>query len=179
MVIDAAMSLLVEVTYEDLTVDAVADRAGVHRATVYRRWGDVGGLIADVFETASDDEWAPADTGSLFGDLVSINREVFDALEVESSLTRTLISASFHWDQAANALRSFWRDRYRRCEVVVDRAVVRGEVPTGTNANRVVVTATAPIYHRLVLLREPPDPAVVEDAARDAVAAARAQVLSG
>ncbi|MEU7991012.1 hypothetical protein AB0B56_39785 [Streptosporangium canum] len=37
-------------------MDAVAARAGVHRATVYRRRGDVGGLPADVFEAASDDD---------------------------------------------------------------------------------------------------------------------------
>lgn len=178
MVIDAAMSLLVEVQYDGLNMDAVAERAGVHRATVYRRWRDVGGLLADVFDAATDDEWAPADTGSLLGDLTAINREVYEALDAETSVTRALINASFQSPQAAAALREFWRDRYRRCEVVIDRAVARGEVPEGTNAHRVVVAATAPIYHRLVLLREPPDPAVVDDAARDAVAAARAQMVS-
>jgi len=179
MVIDAATSLLVDVQWENLTVDVIAERAGVHRATVYRRWGDVGGVLADVFDAAADDEWQPADTGSLLGDLTAINQEVFDALAEPSSVTRALIDASFRSEQAAGALREFWRDRYRRCAVVVERAVQRGEVPPGIDGQRVVVASTAPIYHRLVLWREPADPALVEEAARDAVAAARAQALVG
>ncbi|NIH81484.1 hypothetical protein [Amycolatopsis viridis] len=38
-------------------------------------------------------------------------------------------------------------------------------------AHRVLVMATAPLYHRLVLMGEPPDPLVVEYAVRDAVSA--------
>ncbi|MFD8532108.1 helix-turn-helix domain-containing protein [Streptosporangium canum] len=53
--LNAVRSELGEHGYDGLTVDAVAARAGVHRATVYRRWGDVGGLPADVFEAARDD----------------------------------------------------------------------------------------------------------------------------
>ena len=38
--------------YDGLSVEAVARRSGVHRATVYRRWKDVGGLLADTVEEA-------------------------------------------------------------------------------------------------------------------------------
>ncbi|NIH81488.1 TetR/AcrR family transcriptional regulator [Amycolatopsis viridis] len=173
-VLEAVTSLLVETGFDGLGIDAVAERSGVHRATVYRRWRDVGGLLADVFDAAADDDWAPADTGSLLGDLIALNREVFASLRDATSVTRALIAASFRSAPAAAALRAFWRDRYRRCAVVVSRAQARGELPDGVDAHRVLVMATAPLYHRLILMGEPPDPVMAEDAARDAVSAVTA-----
>ncbi|GAA2447483.1 TetR/AcrR family transcriptional regulator [Streptomyces macrosporus] len=173
-VLDAVRVQLVEHGYDELTVDAVAARAGVHRTTVYRRWRDVGGLLADVLDTAGDDDWRPEDTGDLEGDLAALNREVQEALTARPSVTAALIAASFRSAEAADALRRFWADRYTRCEVVVDRAVRRGEVPEGTDARRLLVAATAPLYHHLVLLRMPPDPRLPGHAARSAALAASA-----
>ena len=79
-VLDAVRAELGEHGYDGLTMDAVAARAGVHRATVYRRWGDTGGLLADVLDAAGDDDWQPPDTGSLEGDLAGLNHEIQAAL---------------------------------------------------------------------------------------------------
>ncbi|WP_031510179.1 TetR/AcrR family transcriptional regulator [Streptomyces megasporus] len=178
-VLDAVRAQLVEHGYDGLTVDAVAARAGVHRTTVYRRWRDVGGLLADVLDAAGDDDWRPEDTGGLESDLVALNREVHAALTERPSITAALIAASFRSTEAADALRRFWEDRYARCEVVVHRAVRRGEVPADTDARGLLVAATAPLYHRLVLLRTPPDPRLPEDAARAAALAAAAGAFVG
>ncbi|GAA2404444.1 TetR/AcrR family transcriptional regulator [Streptomyces glaucosporus] len=173
-VLDAVRAQLLEHGYDELTVDAVAARAGVHRTTVYRRWRDVGGLLADVLDAAGGDDWRPRDTGSLEGDLTALNREVHQALTERPSITAALIAASFRSAEAAEALRRFWDDRYARCEAVVDRAVRRGEIPAATDARRLLVAATAPLYHHLVLLRTPPDPGLPGHAARAAALAASA-----
>src|SRR5690242_17540761 len=73
-VLDAVLAELGEHGYDGLTMDAVAARADVHRTTVYRRWGDVGGLLADVLDAAGDDDWQPPDTGSLEADLAALNQ---------------------------------------------------------------------------------------------------------
>ncbi|MGB2571695.1 TetR/AcrR family transcriptional regulator [Micromonospora citrea] len=173
-VLDAVTALLVEQGYDALTVDAVADRSGVHRTTVYRRWRDVGGLLADVLAEATGDDWRPRDTGSLDGDLTAINREVHAALAGDPPLTGALIAASFRSPQAAEALRAFWADRYDRCAVIVHRAVARGEAPAGTDARALLVAATAPVYHELLLLRSGADAALAQQAARTAALAAAA-----
>lgn len=178
-VLDAVLTQLVEHGYDELTVDTVAARAGVHRTTVYRRWRDVGGLLADALDAAGGDDWQPDSTGSLEGDLTVLNREVQTALTAEPSVTAALIAASFRSDEAAHALKRFWEDRYARCEEVVDRAVRRGELPARTDARALLVAATAPIYHRLVLLRTPPDPHLPEQAARTAALAASAGAFTG
>lgn len=173
-VLDAVGPLLVEHGYDGLTVDAVAARSGVHRATVYRRWRDVGGLLADVLDAAGTDSWTPPDTGSLEEDLRVLNEEVCDALTEEPSVAKALIAASFRSEGAADALRRFWDDRYARCVPVVERAVSRGELRPPVDAHRLLVAATAPLYHQLVLFRTDPDPALPSEAAHAAVLAARA-----
>ncbi|MER7965178.1 TetR/AcrR family transcriptional regulator [Streptomyces ardesiacus] len=164
-VLVAARELLVERGYDELTMDAVAERAGVHRTTVYRRWRDVGGLLADVLDVAGGDDWRPPDTGTLEGDLVAVNAEVEAALSAEAVIA-ALIAASFRSQEAAGALRRFWEERYARCAVVVERAVRRGECPEGTCARRVLVAATAPVYQQRVLVRGGADPELGRQAAR-------------
>ena len=178
-VFDAVRTLLVEHGYDALSVDAVADRSGVHRTTVYRRWRDVGGLLADVLTEATGDEWRPPDTGSLDGDLVAINREIYTALTADPPITTALIATSFRSEQAAEALRIFWTDRYDRCAIIVQRAAERGEIPARTDPRRLLVAATAPLYHELVLLRTPASSHLAEQSARDATTAARAGAFAG
>ncbi|GAA1580234.1 TetR/AcrR family transcriptional regulator [Streptomyces globosus] len=177
-VLDAVGAVLLEAGYDGLTVDAVALRAGVHRTTVYRRWRDVGGLLADLLDAAADDTWTPPDTGSLEGDLTALNQEVYDALAAGPGLTAALIAASFRSPEAAGALSRFWEDRYARCAVLAARAAARGELgppALGPGAVRsLLVAATAPVYQELLLLRSAPDPGLPRRAARAAAAAARA-----
>lgn len=173
-VLDAVLAELAEHGYDGLTVEAVAARARVHRVTIHRRWGDVGGLLADVLDAASDDDWQPPDTGSLHEDLTALNQEIHDAMAAEPSVMAALIAASFRSAKAELAQRRLWEDRYQRCETIVSRAVHRGELPPHTNPRRLLIAATAPLYHQLVLLHAPLDPDLPRHAARTAVLAASA-----
>lgn len=177
-VVTATRDLLVEHGFDALGIDAVAERCGVHRTTVYRRWRDVGGLLADVLAEAAGDDWAPPDTGSLAGDLAAVNRELHLALTAGPPLTAALIAASFRSARAAEALRAFWDDRYARCAVIVERAVHRAEISVRTDARRLLVAATAPLYHELLLMRAPFTAEEAEAAALDTAAAARAGAYS-
>jgi len=178
-VLDAVRTQLVEHGYDSLSVDVVADRSGVHRTTVYRRWRDVGGLLADLLAEATDDEWYPPDTGTLDGDLVAMNHQIYGALTADPPITAALIAASFRSEQAAQALRTFWADRYDRCTVIVRRAAERGEIPARTDARRLLIAATAPLYHEIVLLRTPASTDLAEQAALAAATAARAGAFVG
>jgi len=156
-VLAAVDRLLTVGGYDALSVDTVADRSGVHRTTIYRRWGSVAMLLADLLALGMEDGWSPPDTGTLAGDLIAINREVQAALADDRSITTAVIAASFRSPEAADALSRFWEDRYQRCAKVVERAVTRGEVPADTDAHRLLVAATGPLYHQRVLIRRPVD----------------------
>ncbi|MFJ9038497.1 TetR/AcrR family transcriptional regulator [Streptomyces sp. NPDC102406] len=181
-VLDAVRAELAEGGHEGLTMEGVATRAGVHRATVYRRWRDVGGLLVDLIAAAGEIEWQPPDTGSLRGDLTALNQEIQQSLVVRPSFAVALMAVSFHSEQAAQAQRKLWADRYAQCAVLVERAAERGElpspVPLHTDARSLLIAATAPIYHQLVLLHDDPDPGLPERAAEAAVSAAVAGAFS-
>ncbi|WP_461712040.1 TetR/AcrR family transcriptional regulator [Streptomyces sp. DSM 41013] len=184
-VLDAVRAELAEAGPEGLTVEGVAARAGVHRTTVYRRWRDVGGLLVDVIAAAGEMDWQPPDTGSLRGDLTALNREIQESLVVRPSFAVALMAASFHSEQAARAQTRLWADRYAQCEILVERAVARGELPvrgargaTELDARSLLIAATAPVYHQVVLLRADPDPRLPERAAAAAVLAAAAGAFS-
>lgn len=192
-VLDAVRAELAENGHEGLTVEGVAARAGVHRTTVYRRWRDVGGLLVDVIDAAGETDWQPPDTGSLRGDLTALNREIQESLVVRPSFAVALMAASFHSERAARAQTRLWADRYAQCEILVERAVERGELPARTagaagatgaptdldlDARGLLIAATAPVYHQVVLLRAAPDPRLPERAATAAVLAAAAGAFS-
>jgi len=178
-VLDAVRAELAEGGHAALTMEGVAARAGVHRTTVYRRWRDVGGLLADVIAAAGEGDWLPPDTGSLQGDLTALNDEIQQSLVGEESLPVALMAASFHSGQAAQAQTQLWAERYSQCEIIVSRALERGELPTQrTDVRSLLIASTAPVYHQLVLLRAGVDPQLPRRAAAAACAAAAAGVFS-
>jgi AcrR family transcriptional regulator len=178
-VLAAVEAELTEHGYDGLTIDGVAARSGVHRTTVYRRWKTVAGLLVDLLRAGVDDTWEPADTGTLEGDLINLNREVYGALTASPSITQAVIAASFRTPEAGEALSEFWSDRYERSAIVVRRAVERGEVPASVDPYQALMTATAPLFHELVLLRRSMPRATADRYARVAAAGARAGLGSG
>ncbi|GAB2490711.1 hypothetical protein GCM10027030_26060 [Luteococcus sediminum] len=71
-IIEAALDLIVESGYADLTMAAIAARAGVGKATVYRRWASREDLVADALESIMVPTPPPEPaSGSLREDLVA------------------------------------------------------------------------------------------------------------
>lgn len=177
---DATLAELAERGYRGLTVEAVAERSGVHRTTVYRRWGGVDGLIVNALDLAGEDAWEPPDTGTFTGDCRALADAVRTSFadQSEGATSAAILAASFQSEHAAEALRGFFADRHARSAVIVERAAARGEVPAGTDAGVVVRAVVAPLYHRLFITREPIDSTVADRAAAAAVAATLAGVFS-
>ncbi|MGO1887717.1 MAG: TetR/AcrR family transcriptional regulator, partial [Halomonas sp.] len=72
-----------------LTVPAIATRAEVTPSTIYRRWGDLTQLLADVAVEQLQPEQPPADTGSLRSDLLAWLVEYFE--EMSSAPGRAML----------------------------------------------------------------------------------------
>lgn len=94
---DATQAELAEHGYAGLTVEAVATRSGVHKTTLYRRWGGVDGLIVDALAQADEDDWRPPDTGSLEEDLLGLAWEVLSTFAdpVAAAAPTAFIAAAF------------------------------------------------------------------------------------
>ncbi|MFF9011142.1 TetR/AcrR family transcriptional regulator [Streptomyces goshikiensis] len=68
----AVIDLLSDPGGADLTIPAVAQRAGVNHTSIYRRWGGREALLADVVATRLERDSPLADTGTLRGDLRAV-----------------------------------------------------------------------------------------------------------
>lgn len=69
-IIGATLEILAAGGMAGLSMEAVAARAGVGKATIYRRWSSKESLVVDALATLAE-EGAPAHTGSLRDDLVT------------------------------------------------------------------------------------------------------------
>ncbi|MFI0820313.1 TetR/AcrR family transcriptional regulator [Streptomyces sp. NPDC021098] len=173
---DAVLSGLAEHGYPGLTVEYVAEHSGVHKTTVYRRWGSVEGLVADALQLAGEAAWAPPDTGSLEGDLRALAREVTESFgdAPAAAAPTAFVAAALQSRRAAEALHDFYAERFARCEPVVARAVERGEAPVGTDAGAVVRAVSAPLFLRALITREPLGTPLADQSAAAVAAAVRA-----
>ncbi len=188
---DAVLTGLTEHGYPGLTVEYVAEHSGVHKTTLYRRWGDVEGLVADALDLAGEDTWTPPDTGSFEGDLRALAHEVVASFAdpAVAASGSAIIAAAFQSERAAAALRAYYTERFARCEAIVERAVDRGELTgreplpgspeeAAIDAGALVRSVSAPLFFRLFISREPVDAALADQAAAATLAAARAGVFT-
>ncbi|WP_017587878.1 TetR/AcrR family transcriptional regulator [Nocardiopsis ganjiahuensis] len=175
-VLQATLDELGEHGYGAITVDLVAARSGVHKATVYRRWGGVDGLVRAALDWSADQDWEPARTGGLYTDLLALAETVAEGFTEapEREVSAAAIAAAFESGAVADALHRFMADRHRRSAVVVTEAIARGELPEGTDPEEVVRSAVAPVYYRLLVSREPVSPADLRRTARITADAAAA-----
>lgn len=129
----AFVELVAEQGYPATTMDQVAERAGVAKTTLYRRWGSRGELMLDVHRSFVDVP-APPDTGSLEGDLATIAR-LMGALHSDPQVVRMLsatVGELIANDELAHVFREqLLAGRLDSLRTIFARAVERGEAPAG------------------------------------------------
>src|SRR5258708_25599241 len=75
-VMQAVIGELIDNGYAGVTVERVAARAGVAKTTIYRRWGSLDGLLADLMAEHAAQEIPVPDEGDLDADLRTLARRV-------------------------------------------------------------------------------------------------------
>jgi AcrR family transcriptional regulator len=128
-ILDATLEMLAEVGYSALTVEGVATRAGVGKATIYRRWSSKLPLIVEAFGQLPGLE--DADTGNLHDDLTQMLRNY---LQLFYSTPLAAVLPSLAGERAHNPELSKLFDPVisgRRQPLVraLERGVARGELP--------------------------------------------------
>jgi AcrR family transcriptional regulator len=166
--------------YEELTIERVAARSGVHKTTLYRRWGGRRGLVADAVEAFAAGAAQVPDTGNVKEDLRRWARSIVVMLTARDSaaVVRALFSTS-ETPEIRDLRQRFYRTRSAMVVPIVERAVARGELPAGTDAAEVIRQVGAPLYYRFLVIAEPLTAAVADLAADAALAAARDGVFAG
>jgi AcrR family transcriptional regulator len=179
-VLAATLTELTENGYAALTVDNVARRSGVHKTTIYRRWKDRESLVADAVTDLATTKVPFPDTGDIDTDLRVLARSFVRFLNSPAgkAVAAATLSDAGRIPEIADAKRRFFEDRFQRARPVISGAIARGELPAATDPAELVRTLVAPIYLRLLVTAEPIDATTADNAAKVALAAARAGALS-
>lgn len=152
-ILEAASELLSEKGLLGMSMEEVAARAGVGKATVYRRWPSRGALALDAFLSEFRSQLPLPQTGSLRGDLRSGTRAWVRA--VTTSRAGKMLAGLIAEAQRDPSLAAAWRERVfnplrEQHKEILDAAARRGELPPGTDADLVLDLIFGAAYHRLL-----------------------------
>jgi AcrR family transcriptional regulator len=152
-ILEAANEILEERGFVDLTMDEVAERGGVSKATIYRWWPTKGMLVFEAFSANFLARQPLPDTGSLRGDLLSSLRGWIRT--VRGTVTGRTLVGLIAEVQRDPELAEIWRERFvtrvrAQHRLIVDRALERGEVSPDVDPDVMLDLLFGSAYHRLL-----------------------------
>ncbi len=178
-VLAAAIEELSVHDYADISVESIAARAGVHKTTVYRRWGSKVEIIRQALVGAASAHIQVPDTGRVESDLLLLAQAVRGVLSgPRGAITTALIVGALSSAELAGVMRQFWEVRLEAISVIIDRAVRRGELPAGTDPAALMRTMSAPLFYQLLVAQVPVTEADANLSTRATLAAAKAGVFA-
>jgi AcrR family transcriptional regulator len=148
-ILDATLELLTEVGFSALTVEGVAQRAGVGKATIYRRWPSKLPLVVDAFRELP--AFTDVDTGSLAGDLKAMLTQYLRNFLATPLVTvyPSLAAERRHNPALGELLDPLLRDRRRPLGAALRRALERGELASDLDLDLASDLIVGPIAVRL------------------------------
>ena len=160
--LDATLQLAGEVGINGMSMDDLAQRAGVSKATIYRRWPSKEALVLDAMASAIR-PFDLVDTGSARSDLEVYLRELGRRLQTgrSSDVLPDLISASVRDAALRESLDEWVRHRRQPLTIILGRAVQRGELTADTDLDTIIDALIGAFMYRRLLSHAPLDDAFV------------------
>jgi AcrR family transcriptional regulator len=153
----AVIEQLAEVGYGALTIEAVARRAGVGKATIYRHWASRVELIADAFEHAHQAMVPAMESGTALDRLVHLVEHVAEV--VTHPLYSRCISALIEGAEHDERLRAFHHQysatRRNELAAVIRAGIESGELDGTLDAEVAAVALLGAIFYRRLMTAEP------------------------
>lgn len=163
-ILRSTLKILAKNGFSDLTIEDVAGRAAVGKATVYRWWPNKGALIADAFASSTTRKLRFPDTGSVYTDM---SRQMRQLIKIFRSSRGRIVSAILAAGQTDKDLIAAFRDRFlwpRRREAyeTLRRAIARGELRKDTDLDLLLDSLYGPIYMRFLIRHDELTPDFVD-----------------
>jgi AcrR family transcriptional regulator len=167
-ILRAATDILAEKGLGGMSIEEVASRAGVGKATIYRRWSSRGTLALDAFLAEFAGLQPPPDTGSLHGDMEAALGAWVGAVTLTGA--GTMLVGLIAEAQQDAALAASWRERVveplrAQHMIMLERAVARGELSPDVDREVVLDMLFGAGYHRLLHRHQPLDDDFVRNVA--------------
>ena len=152
-IVRATLEVLREEGFRGLSVEAVRQRAGVGKATIYRRFPDKQALVRAAVRAIHADLGAP-DTGSLKGDLEALWHTGYLGKTGRSAAVfapRLLAEAADDPEMHAIFRSVLIEPRREVMRTILARATERGELREGLDVELVIDLLAGPVIYRLLI----------------------------
>jgi AcrR family transcriptional regulator len=144
------MALLDEQGFAALTIEAIARRAGVGRATIYRRWPNLDALLAHVLRGVVREIPIP-DRGHVRDDLIAILEDQLAVIKRDAAKLYPSLGVQAKTDPGARkAAVDLMEHRRTAVCAVLRRGVDRGEIRTDVDLDLTFFLVWGPVYYRFL-----------------------------
>jgi AcrR family transcriptional regulator len=152
-ILTAAQQLLIEEGFAAMRLEHVAARAGVGKATIYRRWASKEALAQDLLTRLAEPHIAIADSGNTRDELLAAVTTPMRAVSETDfgPVIRALLSQIASNPSIGDPFRATVVEA-RRAEIakVINRGIARGDLRKDADAEVATELLVGPVYFRLM-----------------------------
>ena len=166
-ILAATLELVAEVGIHDFRMDDVAERAGVGKAAIYRRYRSKDELVTATVAALVSEITVP-DTGSTREDLLALMRGAVEVYgdPIKAGVMPSLVGAMPQRPELARAVRDgFLSQRRAALRAVLDRGVARGDLRTDLDVELALDVLGGALFYRLLVTGGPIDGDLAEGVA--------------
>jgi AcrR family transcriptional regulator len=153
-ILESTIALLAELGFGGLTIDGIAARAGVGKATIYRHWSSKAEVAVEAFRSFIPPLEDP-DTGSLADDVRSVVHQIVDGLSNSplAGILPSLVEAAERDPEVERLFKEFGSTRRAVFRGILRRAGERGELRDGLDHDLAIDLLIGPIFTRRLVTR--------------------------
>jgi len=163
VVLDAAAELIGECGMGRTSIEAISERCGVARSTIYRHWPDRSNLLRESVQ----ERMKPIDdteTGDLRTDLLNVYQYLGLLLSDPETgpLVASCVAESKRNPEIAALLAKSGENRHKASSRIIRKAIDRGDLPSETDADQMADDLGAGVFFRALIRNQPVDEAWIE-----------------
>ncbi|MBT2573115.1 TetR/AcrR family transcriptional regulator [Bacillus sp. ISL-51] len=164
-ILSAAYDLLLENGFDAVTVDKIAERAQVSKATIYKWWSNKAAVVMDSFLSTAADRLPVPDTGSAVNDILTHATNLARFLTSrEGNVITELIGAGQLDAKLAEEYRTrFFQPRRLQAKDLLVKGIQKGELRENLDIGVSIDLIYGPIFYRLLVTGDEVDDSYVHD----------------
>ena len=164
-ILSAAYELLLENGFGTVTIEKIAERAGVSKATIYKWWPNKAAIVMDAFFDAAVVKLPIPDTGSTINDMIiQVNNLAKFLISREGKVINEIIAEGQFDQKLAETYRMvYFKPRRLDSRYILERGISRGELKEDLDIELVMDLIFGPLFYRLLITGDMVDEAFIKN----------------
>lgn len=156
---------MLESGFGAVTIEKIAERAGVSKATIYKWWPNKAAVVIDGFLAAAIVRLPVPDTGSTMNDiLIQVNNLAKFLTSPEGKAINEIIAEGQYDPKLAETYRTvYFKPRRLDSQHILERGILRGELKKDLDMELIIDLIYGPVFYRLLITGEVVDDTFVRN----------------